>query len=447
MKLIINFLLMIFFTTSIAAQEKKQPVISGWGWLTLGQVQNSESESILNDVDFDQKWLSDFQAGIKITAPVSNRSVCRLHVMGSCVYSVVDIAEGVKISEQLQKSFSFSLLDASMQTNWAVGDNDTIYTRFGYFPVKYNPEAMNLGEYLFRSNAYPALLISGFEVADKVKLAGINAGYRKHARAGSYKADLYLNTETESYPTGDLSLSALLGFSTPKSFFDMSLGVSFFHLVSLEDTRTTPAKAKNRFGDRIYYINNTSFVDSIGDTTDYTFKGVKAVARVAFDPKVFFHPKLLGKNDLKLYAEAAVLGVKNYPGWYNDFRERIPIMFGINLPAFKILDVLALEAEYFPNHYKNSYQFMWKGNCPVPYFITPAQQEIDYYSDWKEKTDDDWKYSVYALKKIFNFSISGQIASDHTSRSIYQPSGKKIYTEMVPRTEDWYFMLRCGFYF
>jgi hypothetical protein len=439
-------ILSLCFSLCVAAQEKKQPVISGWGWLTMGQVQSTQLESNLNYVDFDQKWLSDLQSGIKITAPVNSKSVCRIHVMGSLLYPVVDISVGAKQSEQLQKSFSFSILEASMQTNWSIGDNDTIFNRFGYFPVKYNPEAMNLGEYLFRSNAYPALLISGFELADKVKLAGINTGYRNHSRAGTYRADLYVNIETESYPTHDISLSALAGFATPKSFFDMSLGISFYHLIPFEEDRITPAEKRTEDGSRIYNFTNTSFVDSSGDTTNYTFRGGKAVARVAFDPKVFFPSRLLGKNDLKLYAEGAILGIKNYPGWYSDVRDRIPIMFGFNLPAFKILDVLAVEVEYFPNPYQNSYQFIWKGNCPVPYF-TSYQTEIDYYSDWKRKTDDDWKWSIYASKKINNISISGQIASDHTSQASYEPSGKKIYTEMVPRTKDWYFMLRCGFFF
>lgn len=434
------------FSTFTIAQEKKAPVISGWGWLTMGQVQSTQLEPNLNFVEFDQRWLSDIQAGIKITAPVNSRSVCRIHVMGSLLYPVVEVSTSAKYAESLQKSFSFSLLEASMQTNWVVGDNDTIYNRFGYLPVKYNPEAMNLGEYLFRSNAYPALLISGFEVADKVKLAGINAGYRNHAAAGTYKADLYLNTETESYPTHDLSLSAIAGFSTPKSFFDMSAGVSFYHLVPFEEKRTTPSKNKDANGRNIYDIKNTSFVDSSGDTTHYTFRGVKTIARVAFDPKVFFPLSIFGKNDLKVYAEGAVLGLKNYPGWYSNIRDRMPIMFGFNFPTFKLLDVLAIEAEYFPSPYKNAYMFMWKGNCPVPYFSS-WQQQIDYYSDWERKTDDDWKWSVYASKKINNVSISGQVASDHTSQASYEPAAKKIYTEMVPRTKDWYFMLRCGFFF
>jgi len=434
------------FLLNIAAQEKKTPIISGWGYLTLGQVQSTQSEPNLNFVEFDQKWLADFQAGVLINAPVSTKSVCRLHVMGSLLTPAVEVSTSAKYAEALQKSFTFSLLEASMQTNWAVGDNDTIFNRFGYLPVKYNPEAMNLGEYLFRSNAYPALLISGFEVADKVKLAGINTGYRNHSSAGTCKVDLYVNTETESYPTFDLSLSALAGFSTPKSFFDMSAGVSMYHFVSFDDKRTTPSNNKDDSGRGIYDIKSTSFVDSSGDTTDYTFKGVKAAARVAFDPKVLFSSKLFGKNDLKIYAEGAILGLKNYPGWYSNVRDRMPVMFGFNFPAFKVLDVLAIEAEYFPSPYKNSYMFMWKGNCPVPYF-TSWQQEIDYYSDWERKTDDDWKWSVYASRMIKNVYISGQVASDHTSQATYEPAGKKIYSEMVPRTGDWYFMLRCGFFF
>jgi len=195
-----------------------------------------------------------------------------------------------------------------------------------------------------------------------------------------------------------------------------------------------------------YTTQSASFVDSVtGDTTDYTFKGTKAAARITLDPKVFIGSGILGENDLKLYAEVAVLGIKNYPGWYNNRKERIPIMIGFNLPAFKILDVFAAEIEYYPMPYQNSFQFMWKSNSPVPYFNTYAG--IDYYSDWSRKTDDDWKWSLYASKKIKNLRISGQIASDHTSRASYMPAGKKVYTEICPRTKDWYYVIRCGFFF
>ena len=40
----------------------------------------------------------------------------------------------------------------------------------------------------------------------------------------------------------------------------------------------------------------------------------------------------------------ALIGVKNYPGWYSERpEERMPIMAGFNFPTFKILDVLSIE--------------------------------------------------------------------------------------------------------
>lgn len=429
-----------FRVVSPVSAEKPKLSVSGWGWLTMGQVQSTEPDQRATVVDFDQQWLTDIQAGIKVTAPVTSKSTCHVHIMCSLFSPIVHIAMGSDNAEPLQKKFTLSLLDVSVKTFWKTGINDTVINEFGYFPVKYNPEAMNLGEYLFRSNAYPPLLTSGFEIADKVKMAGIHTGYRILTPIGRLKADIYLNTETECYPTADLTLSTLLGYTDPGKFLDLSMGVSFYHLVPFDQERITPAKNKS------YTTIAASFIDSVtGVKTDYTFRGTKLAAAVTFDPKVFFNSTIFGKNDLKIYGEFAILGVKNYPGWYSNRQERIPIMFGFNFPAFKLLDVLAIEGEYFPSPYMNSYHFIWKTNSPIPDFKTNTG--MDYYSEWKKKHDDDWKWSVYTSKVIKNVRISGQIASDHTSKATYLPEGKRLYTEMVPRTQDWYFILRCGFFF
>lgn len=429
------------FTFSLLAQEKQSPTLSGWGWLTLGQVKSSEfSKAVPGNVDFSEQPVADLQAGIKLTQPVYSGTVCRLHLMTSFVVPVVNTLMLHDNTEPLQKSFSISLLEASIQSNKQLFNNDTLTYEFGYFPVKYNPEAMNLGEYLFRSSAYPPLLISGFEIADKIKLAGLQTGYRHHSPAGTLKADMYINTETENYPTLDLSLSFLIGYTTPKRFFDFSSGVSFFHLIPFDKKRITPAYDKTIPSLSSYFVDSTT-----GDTTRYTFQGTKVDARATIDLKYLLNSEIFGKNDLKIYTEAAILGVEDYPGWYNNIMERIPVMVGFNLPAFKLLDVLAAEVEYNPSPYQNSYQNVWKNNSPVPDFNLPTGQY--FYSDWEKKTDDDWKWSLYASRKIKNIRISGQVASDHTSRATYLPAGKKVYTEICPRTKDWYYMLRCGFFF
>ena len=44
----------------------------------------------------------------------------------------------------------------------------------GYFPFKYNGDAWNLGEYLFRTGTYPQFLITNFDFAAS-RVAGVNA--------------------------------------------------------------------------------------------------------------------------------------------------------------------------------------------------------------------------------------------------------------------------------
>lgn len=422
------------------AEDKPGVLLSGWGWLTLGQVKSSEYSNYQSNINFDEKPLSDLQAGLKLTASVSAGTKCKIHFMGSYLHPVVYTSMGVENAEPLMKSFGFSLLEASVLSKWKVADDDSITLEFGYFPVKYNPESMNLGEYLFRSNTYPGLLVSGFELSDKVRLAGIHTGYRLNTFSGSYGADIYLNTELETYPTQDISLSGLISFNSPKHIFDFSSGFSYHHLIPFDKKRIIPARNSS------YSTQSASYVDTAtGDTTEYSFRGVKAVTRFTFNPKGFFDQDYFGPSDLKVYAEAAILGIENYPGWYNCLRERIPIMVGFNIPAFKLLDILSVEVEYYPSPYNNSFHNMWKSNLPTPFFY--EFRESNYNSEWKRKTDDDWKWSVYACKKFNNFRFSGQIASDHTSRSTYMAAGKKIYTEMCPRTKDWYYVVRCGFIF
>ena len=45
----------------------------------------------------------------------------------------------------------------------------------GYFPYKYNPEARNLGEYLFRSGTYPVYLTNDYDFP-LARVAGLRYG-------------------------------------------------------------------------------------------------------------------------------------------------------------------------------------------------------------------------------------------------------------------------------
>jgi hypothetical protein len=175
---------------------------------------------------------------------------------------------------------------------------------------------------------------------------------------------------------------------------------------------------------------------------------------------------LFGKQDLKIYAEANALGLKNYPvygdtglkrfEYYNKLSERIPVTFGINAPTNPVFvygifptatfllakekamlknmnnrlvwsagsvaataatlflqnklglnvrpDVLGFEFEYSSNPYSNSYVKVYKEFTAIPEW------------DAKEATriHTRWHWSVYSTKRMGDFFVKFQVAHDHT---------------------------------
>jgi hypothetical protein len=182
------------------------------------------------------------------------------------------------------------------------------------------------------------------------------------------------------------------------------------------------------------------------------------MGRGTFDIKALWGggENIFGREDLKLYGEIALLGVKNYPGWYNKREARIPMMIGLNVPAFKVLDVLSIEFERYNSPYINAQDYIWKGGSPVPYIAgRPSGASFpDYDRDWNDSmavTNDDIRWSIYVSRKIGNhIRLSAQAACDHTPKNWYTPwpapqSAK--YSDLVPKNDDWYFMMRLSMYF
>jgi hypothetical protein len=428
--------------------------ITLWGRTTLGQVVSSATEEGQYDFDFKGEWLENFEGGVRLNRQVLPGLLGRFHVGFGVNASTVRQKNSISI-EQTAKKFTASLLDASML--YTLGNlflkKDTFQIEFGYFPFKYNPQSTNLGEYLYRSNTYPGVLISGFENSniDKPKVGGLHLSYLCNA-GGKLKQDVLLNSELDIYPLHDLNLTYMAAYA-PHPIFTIGAGVEFARLVVFDAKKTTPGTDKNSHPTVDKWVGYPDTMTH--DTTLYTFSGTKLMGRATLDIKEIIEAftgkiKLFGSEDLKLYGETAVLGVKDYPGWYNDIRKRIPIMGGFNLPTFKVLDVLSIEVERYQSPYWNSQEFIWKSQSPVPYIGSAAGSNYNGWNDSLAKTDDDWKWSIYASRKIGKlFRISAQAASDHTPRNWYTqgpPSAVK-YTDMVPRSWDWYYMMRVSYNF
>lgn len=314
--------------------------------------------------------------------------------------------------------------------------------QFGYFPFKYNPQATNLGEYLFRSGAYPNFIVNEFYFAE-TRLLGANlAGTTNGSFVNlpyTVRGNLILTSET-TYPTQDFSLAGLVNAELFNDAVEVGGGVQFQRLIPVNPGRTTP-----------HNPDNATFDTVSKDTTYYSFAGTKLMTRICFNIKKFVPMNIFGNEDLKIYGECAVLGVKDYDTCYNNIWERMPVMFGFNIPAFKLLDVLSLEAEYYTNPYfnNNQNQLYSAADNYMPAIPWPnGDQETDpnnYGHGLTNKVDHHWKWSVFAKKSLCsNIQIVAQAARDHSrfQDPMYRQPYYTYNGDVTIAKSDWYFQMR-----
>ncbi len=334
----------------------------------------------------------------------------------------------------------------------------------GYFPYKYNPEVYNLGEYLFRSGTYPGWLITNFGWP-KARLAGFRLSGTNHfSNPGITKwtNDILLTTEIETYPYFDLSLSYITSAKFIRNLFDIGAGISFCRFISNNPELTTPHKTFNIADIKIRSTGNFDTlpgIDTLYDSTFYTFKGIKLMCRLTIDPKVLLPENMrsvFGEADGKIYCEFDILGIANQGGpidstrllynYYSKLNERIPFTFGFHVPTFKIFDVIAIEFEYYASPYPNDYGPQLRfadidgGGIPIPYTGEP---DTDYDIATGIYNKDNWKWSIYFEKSIRkHFIIVGQLARDHRRTFSSFGSLKLDTEESLTRGNHWYWALK-----
>ena len=393
------------------------------------------------------------------------------------------------------------------QAQYKFGDVDHSWgaLRVGYFGYKYNPDAKNLGEYLFRAGAYPTYVVTGgWSIMDNalVKVQGIE--FSLNQLDGALKHSFLLYNERDFRPPGDFTPAYLAEYT--KGPVQIGAGVSFHHYFPIKEAVTSP-KNKNS---SIYSFDNPTAINAVdpltGDTLHYaagqhivagygdidgilapavnpnwnadslianynpsvenvSFKAIKLMARASFNIQKVMPVAMLNPEDLKVYGEVALLGVKNYSGIYEDRSERMPIMLGVNLPTFRLLNALSFEVEYFrngnpddmgsqqaklnPGYAYNTITSYTQdnggglGNAP-----NPGTQ--DYYTillkDHFDNHRDDWKWSLYAVKQVTTgISLRAQVANDHfRAQDTYFP-GYWTGPSMLRAPKDWYYVVSINF--
>jgi hypothetical protein len=379
----------------------------------------------------------------------------------------------------------------------------------GIFSYKYNSEAVNLGEYLFRTTPYPTTISTGGLnfVNDN---AAYLQGFTGRLHMGRFNVDLLMITETNLPPLYDWSPAIVGQYTSTGGFLDLGLGVNFKDLISIRPSRTSPHRVENSYfqaADGNYYSGNPeyysqhlqfyrekandtslsasirqkavqdsllwtgykntaqtwadstfSYINSSNDSVYsyftgpgpgakfYTATGTIIMARGSLAFNKLLQLPSLGENDLKLYFETALLGVKNYPIFYEKQSERMPIMVGLNLLTFKVLDIFAVQFEYFKNGYVNSFKNLAEQGA-IPYLPTADAKPFsrDEYMDATGK--DDYSWTLLAKKSLYNtFSVSAQLARDHarTVNTYYWYDSKREPNEVLRSSKEWYWMLQFG---
>jgi hypothetical protein len=335
------------------------------------------------------------------------------------------------------------LADAQAQLSFGNPDAIAFNAMAGVMPFKYNNDAKNLGEYLFRSGARPAYINTSFDFAYS-RLNGIRLNA---TTLSNLSFDLFLTTETQAKPALDWSLSFMANYRLP-SVFEAGAGVMFDRLFPVMNSRTQPIDKDN------VYLTKT------GEQEYWKFGGTKAVAHLMFDPKMLLPESIkniFSEKDFRIYSEAAVLGFENTTPYthpldaggnpdttqqvidsaklfYENILERIPVMFGINVPTLKILDYLSVELEWYGWQYPNSY-----GNQGFQ-ILLPTPIPVQSGKESLYQIDDNWKYSFNLKRTIYgHLSVIGQVSRDHTQHDIYYPAyeAKNLYEEVFTQKDNW----------
>lgn len=443
----------------------KKITVSGSASITEGQYRaghhsTTRTDTVTTGGSFHDEpfpaplWIHGSQVDLKLEAQPSKNLKIIVHPVFEIWYDRYPV-EDITIHSLFPYREHWTAAIAEGVGIYSFGNIGKPYLSFeaGIFPFKYNADAVNLGEFLFRSGCYPPYITTNFDFSYATL-----SGLRIHSTLlENLQQDVLLTTETQIQPLYDWSLLYLIDYTVP-SFFDVGAGISLYRMFPAAENVTTPSIVVGN-------PNPTdAYLDSNGDTSYYSFKGIKAMGKVSFDPKGLMPDgikSLFGKEDGKIFAEAAVLGVKSidaykyYPtsdtttalmrdtskNYYSSIEKRVPIMFGFNIPAFKLLDVCAVQGEWYGWDFKNALYFQTtSGQNAIP---PPATRP--YPGDVYKK--DDWKWSVNVKKTLLqHVSIIAQASRDHT-RTISYYEKYKDENEMFTKTNEWGWWMKVQYNF
>jgi hypothetical protein len=363
--------------------------------------------------------------------------------VGGCYFFILP-SKSNQYSIGQRSAFALTDLHAEFGFWRRDGGDHGLLLKTGVFPYKYNGDAKNLGEYLFRTYTYPTVIFTGGPV--KVNSAGAQlSGLDLETKLGGFRNDVLLTVKTDQIPSASLSLTDVVSYDIGGF---VTLGGGFMFDNAYDPSRIAGGKYDVKEFNYYYTLKDGTrklktpqnptdvpydpAVDTAVDSTRLTFKGQKAMLRGSIDFGKLIPGSLLSEKDLRLYFEGILLGVEDRPFYYTRMKDRIVYSIGFNLPTFRLLDVLAAEWEYCSNPYPND-----AGNASLNLSPTPNPTG-------KAVHGDDVKWTLYARRQVLaGFAITGQLANDHMRLVDY--FGHTNDRAVMPERKNWYWSVQLGF--
>ena len=393
-------------------------------------IQNGPNST--NGQEITKSWQERFLFNYANQLALSERM--RLFMTVECQMAFSYPYDQWAIWESHQPQFSF--YPDRAEAVYSIGDLETPYLQlgFGYFPFKTDPDAKDLGDYLFRTGTYPVYVINTFN-RPYARLLGVHAS---STLFNDLHQDILLTSSNLIPPLVDFSLSYLVSYSIFK-IVEVGAGVSFAHLFPVDNKITTPQNSA------------TQYLDANDSVQHYTFAGTKPMVRFAIDPKPLIPWDGFGKNDFRLYGEVCITGWENYNNYdvtvdtsaggignyYANRSDRTLYMLGFNVPTCNVLDVLSGELEWYPNRYPNSGLYIFGQNSqplPEPTLFPSGGTGKVYPLYW----------DIYMKKTIVDkFSIILQFARDHM-RPINNNLQYQYTEDVLERKGDWWWAFRLN---
>ena len=475
--------------------ENASTQFSGYTAIESGQIQKLRYADAGGNLlsEYNRVWVGHAYLNLFMSHTISEH----LSVIGSMetrmwynsVYYNPDQTDGYPV-----QNFNVYFPNAAGIISFGGRGKPNLNFTIGRFEYKYDDQAQNLGEYLFRAGDYPGYIITNFDVP-LARLCGLKASLK----FGDFlQEDLLLTTMRDIPPFYDFSITSMTRFSAGK-VFSCGAGISFDNWITtiIPENLVTHSYSQN------------GFLNGPGDTGYYPTAGIKLLGQIMVDPKRFFkYSSFLGDKDLQLYAEAAVLGLQDYPAsnkfdslnksntfGYDDIAKRIPVMMGIDLPTHQFLsycivpallaygleplenqklaqaigyglpgialgigswamdkffntntrlDLIALETEWYGCPYQDNYSKLISVGLPVP---LPRSVYPGFTDTSGNVNDDNWKWSLYMKKRFYkNGEFIMQVARDHL-RTDMQIKRYNDFGATLVRKNAWYWMAKMKFYF